>query len=423
MPLPPLGVDTYRKWAADRWKGVTDATIGRVQSGLWDVQATQAIDALGQQLARMRQQQEQAQEQERQRQEAVRAQLEEDRRRREEEAAQRRAALSSTVGGALGGVGERVGAGFSGIGQTAQRGVQGLQQTTGGWADRAEEAIGGLGGALGEFGESPSGQYLQAPAGAGPLHLRGHGRGRTSAGRRRRPVSWGRGLGALGAVPAGFGQLEEQAALGVGFTPEQARGPGARWRASSPPALGGLEQGGRRLGQVATAGLGGIGAAKGALETPGGLRERAGGALEGGLNWAQFGQPVGAVADLVRGVPYAFGRARGAVDDLAQRYGMPPDETLGVGRTGTARVTARSLQTQQAAREAALAAGQEFPEDLAAAAPRLASRSHNGVSPDWGDPPPGGWTDPISQEPVVPPRAGEPISMSEFGYWTTSRPG
>ena len=46
MPLPPLGVDTYRKWAADRWKGVTDATIGRVQSGLWDMQAEDAISRL-----------------------------------------------------------------------------------------------------------------------------------------------------------------------------------------------------------------------------------------------------------------------------------------------------------------------------------------------------------------------------------------
>ena len=148
MPLPPLGVDTYRKWAADRWKGVTDATIGRVQSGLWDVQATSAIDALGAQMARMREDQQRQQEQERQRQEAVRAQLEEDNRRREAEAAQRRAALSSTAGGTLGGIGERVGASFSGIGQTAQRGVQGLQTTAGGWADRAEDAIGGLGAAL-----------------------------------------------------------------------------------------------------------------------------------------------------------------------------------------------------------------------------------------------------------------------------------
>ena len=95
---------------------------------------------------------------------------------------------------------------------------------------------------------------------------------------------------------------------GVGFTPEQAEAQG-RLAGIVSPGLGGLEQGSRRLGQLATAGLGAIGATKGALETPGGLGERAGGALEGGLNWAQFGQPVGAVADLATRLPYRFGQA------------------------------------------------------------------------------------------------------------------
>ena len=53
----------------------------------------------------------------------------------------------------------------------------------------------------------------------------------------------------------------------------------------------------------------------------------------------------------------------------------------------------------------------------------MADRAHNGVSPDWGEAPPGGWVDPISREPVVPPRAGEPISGSEFGYWADLKAG
>jgi len=136
-------------------------------------------------------------------------------------------------------------------------------------------------------------------------------------GRQALPGPLGTALGALGAVPAGFGQLGEQAALGAGFTPEQAEAQG-RLAAIVSPGLGGLEQGSRRLGQVATAGLGGVGAVKGALETEGGLGERAAGALEGGLNWAQFGQPVGALADLARVLPYRLGTAAaGAADEGA----------------------------------------------------------------------------------------------------------
>jgi hypothetical protein len=361
MPLPPLGVDTYRRWAADRFAEASRAALQATPFDDWALEAQRSLSG-------------------------IRAlpppELELPPPPPEPEpvyapppalgAAQQSPldALRAGVGSTLSGIGGRASGALSGARGALLGGVEQAQETVGGWADQAQDQLASLGGEVtGGFAQAQAAPLptLEAPSTwepSTPLEQAGALASRiprgaaapvqgvagamgeaVERGREALPGPLGTALGVVGAVPAAFGQLGEQAALGAGFSPEQAEFQG-RLAGVVSPGLGGLEQGGRRLGQLATAGLGGIGAVKGALETEGGLGERVGGALESGLNWAQFGQPVGALADVARAVPYRFGRAATEAADegvlgirRGQRFRMPeltPEQQVQRSRDGAA---------------------------------------------------------------------------------------
>lgn len=350
MPLPPLGVDTYRRWAADRWRGVTDATIGRVQSGLWDVQASSAIDALGQQLAQMR-----AQDQARQ--EAQRQQEVERRRREEEEAVRRREALSATAQGAAGAIGGAVGAGLSGVRGRAATALSGARD----WTARADAAIDDLGGQLtGGFAgaqaaplptlEAPSTYEPSTPlehagalasrlprAAAQPFQDITRRVQQSSAGTSGALQGFGVpegladvagfGVGALSVPGAIAGSSVQSAAERAGLPEAQLQGdiadilapfPGSRLGALTRPRVAGL------LAGPAIGGTAGALLAPTADGTAPELEDR----LRGGLKGAALGLSVGPdVADLATGVPYVFGKAR----ELPGRLGGAARAEAGVG--------------------------------------------------------------------------------------------
>ena len=80
---------------------------------------------------------------------------------------------------------------------------------------------------LREFGESESGQYLQAPLAPARSTFGAMGEA-YQRGRETAPGLLGAGLGALGALPAGYGQLAAQAAQNIGL-------PDPRWRPTGAP--------------------------------------------------------------------------------------------------------------------------------------------------------------------------------------------
>ena len=150
MPLPPVGVDAWRRFAADRWKGVTDATISRVRSGLWDMQAEDAI-------ARLRPLQVPEPEPIYQPPESVYEPPPPPPPSQPEPAPQ--SPLEALRGG--------IGSALSGIGGRASTALSGAQAGVGGWASRADAAIDDLSGQLaGGFAQAQAAPLptLEAPS-------------------------------------------------------------------------------------------------------------------------------------------------------------------------------------------------------------------------------------------------------------------